>query len=154
MPITDLSRQIDRFAGFFDRSLFLTLRKVAPRQVAHRLRTVPLMVALFSKCDGLVQIIFGEIEISPQNIEFAQRVVDTGNVDIVLLSCDLECPFDHLLGLSEFADQHQINAEIVIGDHGVKSVLGLIKKLDRFLEARYAVLRTPEKPVCTGHIRI
>src|SRR5437773_12457579 len=67
---------------------------------------------------------------------------------------EIESPAYHLLRPRPFADEHQIDPEVVISDHRIKNMLGLFKKPDRFFKTFDAVLRPAQKPVCARHIGI
>ena len=53
---------------------------------------------------------------------------------VSLLQPDIERAADHLLGLFPVADEHQVDAEIVVRNDGIQGVLGLIKEFDRAFE--------------------
>src|SRR5689334_12064441 len=61
---------------------------------------------------------------------------------------------DHLFRAVPFADVHQVNAEIVIGDKRIENMLGLFEELDRLFEALDTLLRTAHKPVSARQLRV
>ncbi len=75
-------------------------------------------------------------------------------MDVALFFANLKCPPNHILGLCPFADEHEVDAEVVVGDDGVEGMCGLIEELDRFFETGNAVLRAAQKPICPGHVRV
>src|SRR6185436_18951655 len=95
---------------------------------------------------------FGQI--AAKDKELAKGIVYSCDMNVVFLESDVERSFYHLLGLCPLADQQQVKTEVVVGDNRIECVLGLIKKLDRFFETRNPILRTAEKPICSGHVGV
>src|SRR4051812_29354099 len=62
-------------------------------------------------------------------------------------------PYD-LFGSPPIADMHQVDAEVVISDHGIQNMLGLVKELDRLFKTFDSFLRLAQEPVRTGHVGI
>ena len=112
------------------------------------------MFVLFGKSDRRLQQSLGLVQFAAKYLQLAERIVNTGDMDVIFFQTDIERPVDHLLGLGPLADKHQVDAEIVVSDDRIEGVLGLVKKLDRFFETGDAVLRTSKKPIRTGHIRV
>src|SRR5688572_28860316 len=73
---------------------------------------------------------------------------------VIELLGELQCSADNFLRSCPFADQQQVDAEIVISNHRVEGVIGLIKELDRFFKTSDSVVRAAKEPVCTGHIHV
>src|ERR1035437_1789507 len=104
--------------------------------------------------DGQLQRLLRFRYLAAKYHQLTKRIIDAGYMYVIFDIGDRQRLPDHPFGLFPFADEHQIDAEIVVSDDGIQRMLRLVEKLDRFLETRDAVLWSTQKPIGTRHVGV